>query len=131
MTFDVYPKEGKTFSLKCTALTIAGGGVDLRNSDSGHPEHGFLPLSRIAAIIPRQSVMTQETKTRFLVYLAGRESFSFFADAFSSENDKVTFQMRQNDSSGRCEELTPVEDVYVDLSEVVAIFPSSMETPSE
>lgn len=121
-TFEIYPKRGKRFSLQFQRFEHSLDRFILY--DSGHepsPE-AFLLFDAVAAIVPREQPLADEVEP-YRVYLrnGGDEQYvKIHANVFDlTQPPSVKFYTRVVDNSERHE----VKNVYVAISEVIAIIP--------
>lgn len=132
--YKIYPKEGEILTLDLEYFESKEGRFILHNerisqSDPG----GFLSLENIAAIVPDQPSAYRSNleldPTTFRVYLKNRpadEPLTIQADTCDSSNPpSLIFCVKAytNDQPTKLGEF-PLRDVYIALSEVVAIVPS-------
>jgi hypothetical protein len=124
LKFDVYPKEGAMFTVEMTSFELQDDKFVLFDEGRKPSSEGFLSFDAVAAIIPQ----TQRGKNVicFDIRLKGFEKpAQVFATAFDLSNGvTVRFLYRQHDIMGKVANEWPVENIYVALSEVVAIVPA-------
>lgn len=120
-TYDVYPKEGERFSFRCGSLKVTEGKICIRNDNGASSKDRFLSLSKIAAIVPQPQ--SGQNMIHFLVYLKDKRPFPVFAHGFVTE-PKVSFEIQSKDEAGNVLHREPIDDIYVDLSEIVAVVPA-------
>jgi hypothetical protein len=124
MAFTVYPKEGEPFELDLRGrLAFNEDGLKVISSHGAESSYIYLSMKNIAAILPGAQG-TADAPILFHVYLKGKETpLVVSAHAFNTkESPSIRFYWNRR---GRDEE---VKDIYVALSEVVAILPAD---PSE
>lgn len=119
MSFIVYPKEGEPFPLKIPRLVINENKLNVYNDRNAESNYGFLSMDNIAAILP-DNLGEAESAIIFNLYLKDKkEPLKVSAHTFkANEPPSVRFYWRYGD---REEE---IRDLYVALSEVVAIVPA-------
>jgi hypothetical protein len=121
-TFDIYPKKGKRFSLEFDRFVHSLDRFILY--DSGHePSHeAFLLFDAVAAIVPQEQPHADDVEA-YRIYLRNNEDEQYVkihANVFDlTQPPSVKFYTRVVDNSERHE----VTNVYVAISEVVAIIP--------
>jgi hypothetical protein len=127
-TFTVYPKgKAVQFNLTFYRFEIKDKRFILYDSSDKESQDGFLSFSDVAAIIPDQNKSSYADKPiKFLVYLKDKSSpIEVFGHLFKIENDsQVIFITQQLDMLGSIVHEWPLTDIYIALSEVIAIVPS-------
>jgi len=115
--FTAYLKKGEPLTLEFRRFTFDSNGFTVYDSyNEAVPNRAFLSSDHIAAIIPEEQ---RESDSRFKVTLRNGQSFEVVAEIFNIDQPpSVRFCWQQY--SHRQEE---IQNIYVALSEVVAIMP--------
>jgi hypothetical protein len=120
--FDIYPKEGEMFSIKCEAIERTEDNYVLYNDINEPSKEAFLSFNDVAAIIPGIRVVADTIC--FRLYLRNRPGFiDISAHAFVTE-PKITFYLHDTDGHRNVTNRWAIEGIYVDPSELIAIVPS-------
>jgi hypothetical protein len=122
-TFNVYPKKGEPFQIRCERFEVEDNSFILYN-DAGKPspDQSLLSFENIAAIIPEQT--QAERMIRFLVYLKRqKEPAEVFAQGFAAEPE-ITFLLYKTDTIGEILLNHPIQGIYIAKEEVIAIVPA-------
>jgi hypothetical protein len=127
-TFTVYPKgKAEPFDLPCNRFEIKDERFILYDSSDQESQDGFLSFSEVTAIIPDQNKSSYADKPiKFLVYLKDKnQPVEVYCSAFKINNDSnIVFVTQRRDIMHNIVDEWPISDVYVALSEVIAIVPS-------
>ena len=111
------------FTLEFRRFELKGDKFILYDSSDKESKEGFLSFTNVAAIIPEQQ--RTEDALCFYVYLKGKPHIEVFASTFEAEQEpSVTFRHQQKDMMRNIMNEWPIENIYIALSEVVAIIPS-------
>lgn len=115
--FRIYTKKGSSLTLEFRRFELDGSSFTLYDStDYPVKEAAFLSFENVAAIIPEKQA---ESDSRFKVYLKSGESFEVVADMLKAdEPPSVKFYWQRYPRNNE-----EVKNIYVALSEVVAIMP--------
>jgi hypothetical protein len=111
-TFDIYLKEGGSLKLQFWKFTFDESSFTLYDSYNDQAQTAFLSFEKVAAILPSE---TKEITSGFIVYL--RNNINIKVDGMSFKLDQppslkfFTYRERL------------ISDVYVALTEVVAVMP--------
>ncbi len=126
--FNIYPKDGEKFILTFHRFELAAHGESftLFNDDDQQTGDAFLSLDNMAAIVPEEQ--PQNTKC-FSVHLRNKEPFPVYAEEFKENEPTVDFyaereppfDLRDMVSVSVPSTRSPIKNVYVALSEVIAI----------
>lgn len=118
--FKIYFKDSRIIELELSRFTIENKKLTLYDKYSDDIESLFISFEDIAAIIPNELPKT-ETPELFQVYLRKhKEPIGITAYNFEiNEPPEIIFKYR-NFSNQRLK----IENLYIDLSEVLAIFPA-------
>lgn len=115
--FRVYLKKGESLTLEFRRFEIEGNSFTLYDSlDNPVKEEAFLSLDNVAAVIPEKQM---ESDSRFKVYLKSGEMFEIVAELFKADQPPSVKFYRQRYPR----EDEEIKNIYVALSEVVAIMP--------
>jgi hypothetical protein len=121
-TFDIYPKRGKKFSMDFEKFEYSLDRFILYDSGHQPSREGFLLFDAVAAIIPQNQACEDDVEA-FRVFLRNREDQDYVkvhANVFDLAHPPgVMFYTRIEDES----QLSQVRNIYVAVSEVVAIIP--------
>ena len=121
-TFEIYPKRGKRFSLQFERFEHSLDGFILYDSGHEPSREALLLFDAVAAIVPREQPPADEVEA-YRVYLRNGEDDQYVkihANVFDlTHPPSVKFYTRVVDNSERHE----VKNVYVAISEVIAIIP--------
>ncbi len=123
--YNIYPKKGEMFSIEIYRFELDGGQESFSLYDDADmvSNDGFLSFEDVAAIIP-----TDQRQARgllcFRVHLKNRPPFDVFADAFEAVEPSVIFKYQTKDITRNVISEARIPQIYVALSEVVAIVPS-------
>jgi hypothetical protein len=115
--FRVYLKKGGSITLEFRRFEIDGNRFTIYDSsDFAAQEEAYLSFDNIAAIMPENQ---PESDARFKVYLKGGESFEVSATHFKTDEARgIKFYRQRYPRNGE-----EIKNVYVALSEVIAIMP--------
>jgi hypothetical protein len=128
-SFTIYPKKGEKFSLTCQRFETREKCFILYDWANKASDEGFLCFTEVAAIIPDKQTETKEPFMRtpicFLVYLKDKEEpAKVFAHSFRIEQDSgITFLRQVLDINEMVSHESPIEGIYISVSELVAIVP--------
>lgn len=120
--FNVYPKRGESFAIGCKRFSFESDHFVVYDSADEPSDNGFLSFENIAAIcIADQWRPRLDDVRSFQIYLKGRtEPIVIFAHYFKTDAlQGVGFfwiNIRGED--------VKIENIYIALSEVVAILPA-------
>lgn len=123
-TYKIYPKEGaKDFQLtECTSFEFDGQAFKFYDTYGQESENVFASVDHIAAIIPEGQGEIQGNGRIFLVYLRERKNpIKVKAAIFDRTDPTLSFYWLQHSGGGI--EAVRLNNFYVALSEVVAVFP--------
>ncbi|SRR6266496_284502 len=126
----IYPKRGRSFTVEVAGVEYTDTAFVLINANSDPSEMGFISMNNVAAIVPEAPIDYGLLQNHyFKVYLQGRDSeeeedhpISIGAHLFDLEDPPSVRFYRV------CETPAPPEilpNIYVAISEVVAILPSN------
>lgn len=121
--FLIYPKKGTMFTIECQSIKRNEKGFALL---SGNQE-GFVFLENVAAITLERLVDegNEIDNIWFDVCLKGHSKpAKVFAHSFKT-GLKIIFKNMKRDDQTKHHSERPIEDIYIDPSEVVAIAPST------
>lgn len=131
-TFHIYPKKGKSFTLAFDHFELRGDEFALFNDLDKESRAGFLSSANIAAIIPDRlpqghlGLAYNAQPIQFLIYLKERPPAEpLHVEAFVcdvSQPPSVQFFWKLFHVNKFEDQLIP--NIYVAISEVVAIMPS-------
>ena len=133
-TFQIYPKKGKEFALAFDRFELREEQFVLYNDRDKESRAGFLSFANIAAILPdgkfkghgRVGLAYDTEPTEFLIYLKDRPPteplhvVAFVCD--TSQPPSVQFFWKVFNVNKFEDHLIP--NIYIAISEVVAIMPS-------
>jgi hypothetical protein len=132
MKFKIYPKKAadtEPLELEFDGFEIQGS--LLRPRIHGEASvWGFINLKHVAAVIPELSEIPQHPNT-FDVYVRGRqEPLTIHAQAIKFSEDELSFcSLNINlGIGGSMAKRIPLRNVYVNMSEVVAVVPKEGST---
>jgi hypothetical protein len=121
--FNVHPKKGEMFTIECESFEVKGGKFILYNDAHKESNEGFLSFDKVAAIIPERQ--RTDHVICFCVYLKDKPPIKVFAHAFDIEHEpSVSFSIQEKDMRDIVINEWPITDIYIALSEVIAIAPS-------
>lgn len=123
--FDVYLKEGATFTVEMAGFQVQNQEIVLMTEMEQRSSEGFLSFHSVAAIVP-QTYREDNNTICFNIYLKGIEKAAqVYASAFDmSDNLEVKFVYRQRDIAGNVYNEWPIKNIYIALTEVAGIFPA-------
>ncbi len=117
--FKVYFKDGKVVQLELNRFTLDNQKIILFDKDNSNDTSHFLPVSTVAAIIPNEPDKTERPE-QFKIYLKKHKApVEITAYEFEIDDSSEIKFMCVNYSNRKY----PVRDIYIDYSEVLAIFP--------
>lgn len=127
-TFKIYPKEGKMFTLEFCRFELNGEQFTLYNEADKPTSDGFLSHLNVAAIVPEHIHKRNHSHlfpdaVDFRVYLKSSETFEINADSCDITHPSSVKFFSKLYFDDRIQDIE-VPNVYVALSEVVAIMPS-------
>ena len=125
-TFDIYPKDGQKFQAQIYKLTLNKKGDDfiLYADDAKPSKEAYLPFEKIAAIVPA-SLKEEPGDICFMVYLKDQsEPLKIYANAFEALERTLVFKRHQKDIRGNPHDEYELEEIYIALSEVIAVLPA-------
>lgn len=123
--FRVYPKNGEMLLLEWRNFEFNENSFTLYDSGNFPSKEGFLSFDNVAAILPEEQSRPRPEAITFRVYLKNRkEPLEIAAHALDAEQPpSVKFYWQLQSGGGEIEN-TEIPEIYVALSEVVAIIPS-------
>lgn len=127
-TFKIYPKEGEMFTLEFRRFELNGQQFTLYNEADKITNDGFLSYGNVAAIIPehihkRNHSHLWPDAVDFRVYLKSSETFEINADLCDTTHPSSIKFFTKFYFDNKVQDIE-VPNVYIALSDVVAIMPS-------
>jgi len=125
-TFNIYPKDGAMFQTQIYKLELnkKGDGFILYADDAKPSKESYLSFEKIAAIVPA-TLREEPRDICFLVYLKDQsEPLKIYANAFEALEPTLVFKRHQKDIRGNPHDEYVLEEIYIALSEVIAVLPA-------
>jgi lipopolysaccharide assembly outer membrane protein LptD (OstA) len=128
LTFKIYPKEGKMFTLEFRRFELNGQQFTLYNEADETTSDGFLSYWNVAAIIPERIHKRNHSHlfpdaVDFRIYLKSSETFEINADSCDTTHPSSVKFFTKFYIDDQIKDVE-VPYIYIALSEVVAITPS-------
>lgn len=115
-TFIIYLKEGGTLTLEFSRFEVDGNSFIVYDRFNEAANEYFISFDNVAAIVPLKQ---SQRDLRFKVLLKSGSSFEILADLFKTTDGRLQFYRHNHPR----EDLL-LENLYVALSEIVAIMPA-------
>jgi hypothetical protein len=125
-TFNIYPKDGEMFQAQIYKLELnkKRDGFILYADDAKPSKECYLPFEKIAAVVP-ESLREEPGDICFLVYLKDQTTpLKIYASAFDALEPTLVFKRHQKDIRGNPHDEYELDEIYIALSEVVAVLPA-------